>query len=347
MRLLHSLIATLVLASSPVAADSGASAPDNLHQTGLYARTGTLELAPGVRSFSPQYPLWSDGASKRRWIALPPGTTIDASRASAWVFPVGTRLWKEFSVDGRRIETRMLERTADGSWRFAAYAWNAEGTRATLAPAEGLRVPLVDGGSYAIPAEADCRACHEGAAASVLGFSALQLSPDRDPLAPHAEALPPDALDLRSLVEEQRLLGLPRALIDTPPAIVARSPEERAALGYLHGNCGHCHVDPSEAPGAVPVALDLAVDVSAPAAHAPQVRALAAQLARYRPSDAHAPAVLVPGDADASVLVQRMRSRAPQSQMPPLGTAVPDTAALALIERWVDSMPTHVEETQP
>ncbi len=38
------------------------------------------------------------------------------------------------------------------------------------------------------PREADCRACHEGAAVPVLGFSALQLSSDRDPLAPHADA---------------------------------------------------------------------------------------------------------------------------------------------------------------
>ncbi len=83
-------------------------------------------------AFAPQYPLWSDGASKRRWIHLPPGTAIDASRADAWEFPLGTRLWKEFSY-GRRVETRLIERLADGSWRFAAYVWNDEGTDAVLA----------------------------------------------------------------------------------------------------------------------------------------------------------------------------------------------------------------------
>lgn len=345
MRLLHSHIAALVLAGSLIATASGA-APHELHQTGLYAGPDTLATAPGVLSFSPQYPLWSDGATKRRWIALPTGTAIDASRPSAWEFPVGTRLWKEFAVDGRRVETRMLERTADG-WHFAAYAWNAEGTRATLVPAAGLQVPLGEGRVYAIPAETDCRACHEGAASPVLGFSALQLSPQRDPLAPHAEPNPPGAVDLRSLVEARMLVGLPRSLLDVPPVIAAHSPEERAALGYLHGNCGHCHADPAEAPAAVPVALDLAFDVAAPDAHAPQVRALAAQIARYRPTGAHAPSVLVPGDADQSVLVQRMRSRAPQAQMPPLGTAVPDTAALALIERWVNALPALDEETRP
>ena len=65
-------------------------------------------------AFSPQYPLWSDGAAKRRWISLPPGTAIDASRPDAWEFPRGTRLWKEFSLD-RPVETRFIERLPDGS----------------------------------------------------------------------------------------------------------------------------------------------------------------------------------------------------------------------------------------
>ena len=346
MRLLPSLAATLVLAA-PLAAAYVAPVAVQLHHTGLYAGEGTLLPAPGVRSFSPQYPLWSDGAQKRRWIALPPGTAIDASDASAWEFPVGTRLWKEFSVDGRRLETRMLERLADGSWRFASYAWNREGTQASLAPAGGLQLDLGGGRRYVIPAEADCRACHEGAASPVLGFSALQLSPDRDRLAPHAETPPADALDLSALVEARWLTGLPQALIDVAPAIAARTPEERAALGYLHGNCGHCHASPDEAPGAVPVALDLAFDVMRPDEHAPSVRALTTQLARYRPGAAHATTVLAAGDAKASVLVQRMRSRAPSAQMPPLGSAVADDDALALIERWVDALPDPEEENRP
>src|SRR5688572_32525951 len=86
-------------------------------------------------AFAPQYPLWTDGASKRRWIHLPPGAAIDATRPDDWVFPVGTKLWKEFSLGGRRIETRYIERLADGRWRFTAYAWNAAGTEATRAPA--------------------------------------------------------------------------------------------------------------------------------------------------------------------------------------------------------------------
>jgi hypothetical protein len=119
-----------------------------------------------------------------------------------------------------------------------------------LAPAGGLRdLPasrssaLSPGARYTIPAEADCRACHEGAPVPVLGFSALQLSPDRDPLAPHADdpAARQELTTIDTLIARGLLRNLPPAL--RAPRIAASSPVERAALGYLHGNCGNCHND--------------------------------------------------------------------------------------------------------
>src|SRR5262245_42815904 len=190
--------ATFALATSATASsDAPAPLPDNLRDTGLFEPDSVERVRPGIRSFSPQYPLWSDGATKRRWVSMPPGGVIDASRAAAWTFPAGIRFWKEFSMGGRRVETRLIEHLGDGSWRFASYVWNPAGTEAALAPANGIRsLEIGDGAHYRIPSESDCRACHEGAAAPLLGFTALQLSPDRDPLAPHAEAPRSGDLDL-------------------------------------------------------------------------------------------------------------------------------------------------------
>ena len=334
--------------------------PEHLRDTGLYVAGSTSEVRPENLSFSPQYPLWSDGATKRRWLYLPPGTSIDASRPNAWDFPPGTRLWKEFSHD-RRVETRMIERLADGSWRFAAYVWNEDGSDAVLAPAAGVRALPVRGapdGRYAVPSEADCRACHEGGATPVLGASALQLSPDRDPLAPHAELAKASDVDLRALVASGKLRNLPPALLESPPRIAAASPTERAALGYLHGNCAHCHnrqdsaVDQGgrvDAGAAVPVDLSLAQDVGAGAAGAEQVlRSAVGAPSRFRspgmPADAH---LVEPGRPDESVLAVRMRSRNPNVQMPPLGTQVPDTKSLALIERWIANELQSRKETKP
>jgi hypothetical protein len=73
---------------------SSPTPPEMLKDTGLYSDFRTLEVDPNHLAFSPQYPLWTDGATKRRWISLPPGKAIDGSDPDAWVFPVGTRLWR-------------------------------------------------------------------------------------------------------------------------------------------------------------------------------------------------------------------------------------------------------------
>lgn len=314
-----------------------AAPPRRLAETGLFIEDSNSIVRDGVMAFSPQYPLWSDGAAKRRWIWLPPGTSIDAGRPDAWEFPRGTKFWKEFS-NGRRIETRFIERQSDGGWTFASYVWNADGSDATLAPAAGIRAEVAPGGRYAIPAEADCRACHEGAPVPVLGFSALQLSSDRDALAPHADrggAWP----DLRSLAALGVLENLSPGLLARPPRIAASNPVERAALGYLHGNCGHCHND--DGPLAV-VEMTLAQRVSRPASAADAVRSLSGVPSQFRAAGAPAGAVRVaPGHAAGSVLALRMNSRDPLQQMPPLGTAVADVEALALIARWIDGLSIH------
>src|SRR5690606_15482501 len=141
-----------------------------------------------------QYPLWTDGAAKSRWIRIPRGTRIDARNADAWEFPIGTRVWKEFAFGGRRVETRMLWRSASGEWRYAAYVWNDAQTDAFLAPADGVRnaAEIAPGKRHSIPSRNDCRACHENRSTPVLGFTALQLSDDRDPNAPHTETPTPE-----------------------------------------------------------------------------------------------------------------------------------------------------------
>src|SRR5215210_6635705 len=87
-------------------------APRFLSQTGLYADAATLKIDRRNRVFSPQYPLWSDGATKRRWVRLPEGSQINVADLGRWELPVGTKFWKEFSFNGRKVETRFLWRTS-------------------------------------------------------------------------------------------------------------------------------------------------------------------------------------------------------------------------------------------
>jgi cytochrome c553 len=337
----------LVHSSPDVAArvdDAIPHLPARLADTGLYAAGRVDGIAPGVRAFSPQYPLWSDGAAKRRWVWLPPGTSIDATRLHEWEFPVGTRFWKEFSIAGRRVETRLLWQVARGRWVTASYAWNAEGTDATLAPADGLAAvaDLGRGKQHAIPSRSDCLACH-GAPGRTrpLGFTALQMSDDRDPLAIHGEPLPEDALSLESLVAGG-LLTLGRSAAVPRPRIATADARTRAVLGYLAANCGGCHGRDGDVPAVTPFlrAEQLVSDGDAVA------RAMTERLTTWQvPGHDEGTKLLDPLVPQASALLARMKSRRPSSQMPPLGTVVRDDDAVAALQGWIEAQARQRVET--
>ena len=332
-------IASLFASAQVIALSTTKAPPPTLQETGLYADVASLAIDPPHLAFSPQYPLWTDGATKRRWISLPPGGTIDASDPDAWVFPVGTRLWKEFSFAGRPIETRYIERRADGSWLYAAYAWSADGRTAELVSDKGKRdaFPLAGGRAHAIPGVNDCKACHEGGRSQVLGFSALQLSPDRDPGAPHAEPRPEAGVDLATLVDKGLVVGLRKTLRERAPRIAATSAVERSALGYMHGNCGHCHnaQGPLRNLGLV---LRQSVGSAEQAAIATTVGAPVKEPAPGQSPEAQMR--VSPQHPDRSALLQRIGSRYPPLQMPPLGTELIDRDAVELIRRWIDEVTT-------
>lgn len=297
------------------AEDAGvAPLPPELADTGIHR--------PGVRPFAPQYPLWTDGATKRRFVYLPPGTSIDARDPEAWDLPVGAKLWKELSF-GRPVETRYVERTREG-YRFATYVWSEDGTRATLAPPHATRssASVGPGLRHEIPGRSDCLVCHGNGRSPLLGFSAIQLSADRDPKALHAEPLPEGALGLRELVAEGRLRGFAGT---TAPRIEAEGPNERAALGYLHANCGGCHREDG------PLA-SLGLVLASPAGQPRAVLTSVDRPSRIAPDKKR----VAWRAADESVLLDRMRTREPAMQMPPLGTQTVDHEAVSLITRWIE-----------
>jgi len=106
--------------------------PSTLSETGLFSGA--------ARAFAPRYPLWTDGAEKSRWAYLPECEVIDNSDPDGWVFPVGTRMWKEFSVGGQPVETRMIHRFGPGpdDFLFASYVWDEAGEQAPLWDGEAI-----------------------------------------------------------------------------------------------------------------------------------------------------------------------------------------------------------------
>lgn len=317
---------------------AGSPAPERLSETGLYAPDGSVD--PRNRPFAPQYPLWTDGSEKSRWVRLPEGARIDVSDVDAWRFPPGTTFWKEFAWGGRKVETRMIRREEDG-WLFATYVWTEDQRDALLAPARGVpgSYEIAPGVRHAIPGALDCQTCHGSSPAVVLGFNALQLSDDRDPLAPHSEPVPAGGVTLRSLVEEDWLIPSRPELVARPPKIRAGDPVARAAIGYLSANCGGCHNDRGPL---ARLGFSFQHDAAAAAdAPEPALATAVGAVGRYpvpgSPGDASR--IVAPGEPLASALLYRMQSRRPVSQMPPLGTALVDDEAVDLVRRWIESLP--------
>ena len=331
------LLAAAVAVALAVHVSAVQPLPERLSETGLFA-PGSRAIDARNRPYAPQYPLWTDGARKARWLRLPAGGRIETRDGERWEFPVGTRLWKEFTFGGRKVETRLLWRSSVDDWTFASYVWNDAQTDATLAPPEGVRraVQLAPGKWHAIPSREDCRACHDNGRV-VLSLTALQLSDDRDPLAPHAEPLQPGMLTVRTLVEEG-LLTQPAQLRDRAPRIPGDA-RTRAALGYLTANCGHCHFEGSRT-------ATVRHPLSLPAFATPaQLRDTMATLLQ-RPTTWDLPGasagttrLLRAGAPHESAIIARMRSRRPSTQMPPLGTVLPDVEAIELLSGWLEQLP--------
>src|ERR1700748_452948 len=60
--------------------------PTDFECAGLFTDVPNRTLFPDARPYTPAKILWSDGASKLRWVRLPAGTTIDSSNQAEWKF---------------------------------------------------------------------------------------------------------------------------------------------------------------------------------------------------------------------------------------------------------------------
>ncbi len=304
--------------------------PRTLADTGLCMDAACTQINPLAIPYTPQFELWSDGATKRRWIQLPAGTKIDTADMDFWEFPVGTKLWKEFTSGTTRVETRLVMRigagTTQNDWFYAAYVWNAAQDNAVW---EEYGATDVLGTQHDVPSKPQCRGCHENTKPSrVLGFSAIQL--DRDN--------PTGELDLAELVAQDLLTAAP-ASPQTPgpyfPLPGGTSPA-KAALGYLHVNCGHCHNPNSQVIGNTPMLLRLTVDTLGALSTTPP----------YQTAVSHAAAtpvggrtvIVEPGMPDASSMIYRFESANPAEHMPALGSEVRDETGRTTLRDWITNI---------
>ncbi len=319
--------------------------PATLAATGLYEMpTATPDqIAPYARPFHPEYELWSDGAVKRRWAYIPPCERIGTAGMNRWIFPVGTRFWKEFSIPAgmtgttaTRVETRFLHRygPAETDWVMASYQWPMDSNGATAADAtlaaEG-GVMNANGTTHDIPSRGQCLQCHNMTLPDKpLGFSAIQLS--------HMEG----GVTIRELADAGWLTD-PRAADGDLARDGFDPPGDEAtqrALGYLHANCGNCHnIGTTHGENVManvpPARLQLMVG-SLDTLEDTYVYTTLFDKPTQRPFFAGCDRI-EPGSSAQSEIIMRM-SRRDAQQMPPIGTEQVHMVAVQNIRAWIDAM---------
>jgi uncharacterized repeat protein (TIGR03806 family) len=329
----------------PERAEDWAQSPALLSQTLSFADVAALTPATGLLPYGVQSPLFSDGAQKRRWLALPSGSQIGFAESGAWSFPEGTVFVKEFdmALDEReperlrRLETRFLVVALGGAVYGLSYAWNEAQTDAELQQQghdEPLSIIGADGGrrqqTYSFPAQSDCPKCHSDIAGGVLGARTAQLNGDYAyPSSDGGEGFSANQLGVWA-----RLGFFDRPVGDRPFSEYPRlanladsaQPVELRIRSYWESNCSMCHN----------------ADSPIPSWDARFVTSLQHQgvldAESYAGPDPLGRLLIAPGDPEQLLVVVRATSTAPLVRMPPLLRNRVDDEYVALLKSWIASL---------
>ncbi len=172
--------------------------PALLSQVGAFTNLATLAPAPGLIPYNVNTPLWSDGAAKQRWMAVPSDGTnntaagkIVFSPTNDWQFPAGTVFIKQFNLPldennpavTTRLETRFLVRDQNGGVYGVTYKWRPDGSDADLlltGDSADYNITTVSNTvrtqHWSFPSRLDCLTCHNANAHGVLGVKTHQLN---------------------------------------------------------------------------------------------------------------------------------------------------------------------------
>ena len=318
--------------------------PIKLSQSCIYKDLEQLNVSSQLIKFTPNYQLWSDGATKTRWIYLPQNTQINTSNPDRWIFPVGTQIFKEFrqistkTNNEIKVETRHLQKIKSGaginSWLLNTYLWNIEQTEAYL----NSGVNNVLNTEHDIPTQQDCIDCHKGNTDIILGFEAIQLSDKQGKYAfGHGTQRKENEWTLKSLISKNRLTHP----IDTP--VLPGVEIEQKVLGYLHANCGNCHNKLGHAAEQEAEHLNFRHELSFDTLAKTNVYTTAVN--QKTRNFTAVPYIILGASQDELALYQsalylRMNSTDEDYRMPMLASEKVDYQALSLIHQWLKTLPT-------
>ncbi|MFK7972531.1 MAG: PQQ-dependent sugar dehydrogenase, partial [Bacteroidia bacterium] len=237
--------------------------PTLLSEVGAFSDLVRLIPAQGLVPYKTNSPLWSDGALKKRWIALPndgkhnsPKEQITFADNDEWQFPSGTVFIKHFDLPldkrdlskTRKLETRFFILDKEGQGYGLTYKWNDEGTDAVLLETDYKETYEVwdelgqkQEQTWEYPSRLQCMNCHNANANFVLGAQTWQLNGDLQ--------YPTSGITANQLAtwnhlgmftngfEDEAIASFPKA----SPIDDESSTLQHRVLSYLDANCAHCH----------------------------------------------------------------------------------------------------------
>ena len=300
-----------------------------------------FQPAKGVHLYRPANELFTDYATKLRFIKIPREEKIAWNTKGEFDFPLHTLLVKHFLYpdaaqpsDGslQMMESRILH-LSEGGWEAFTYVWNEEGTEAFLNQVgdfKSVSYTHVDGRhltiEYAVPNKNECKNCH-------------QRDNEMLPIGPT-----PDHLNFSwtangiSQLEHWVSLGIldqpPSDWKDLSPSVVWNEPKtgsiQQRALAYLEANCGHCHHPNGSAHTS---GLFLQQDQKDPRrwgiGKPPVAAGKGSGNRKYS---------IEPGHPEGSILLYRMTTNEPGEMMPELGRSVVHEEGIQLIRNWIKTL---------
>jgi uncharacterized repeat protein (TIGR03806 family) len=336
-----------VLALAMVSCDPPAPAvpegPLLLSEWGLFEDMEHQIPSEGVIPFEVNAPLFSDYASKHRFIRVPEGEALTLDAEGRFVYPEGTVLVKTFGFQNdfgdpaageRLIETRLLV-WEDGVWIPLIYIYDDDLQEARLFQA-GRRVEVswitetdaTRAITYRVPNAIQCGNCHGGTGElDLLGVRVDQLDREHD-----------YGAGLENQLDHLVAVGA----LDAAPPIADRHPLpdpfdpaagtlDARARAYLDANCSGCHRD-----GGAAHQTGLHLGVEIPASIEIGICKLPAAAGR---GSGGRLADIIPGDAEGSIMVFRVESEEAGIKMPELPTVLHHAEGAALLRQWIDAMP--------
>lgn len=299
---------------------------------------------PGYKviPYSPASTLFTDYASKKRFIWMPKGTKATyVADNKALSFPIGTVLIKTFYYTTiqpgnttKIIETRLMILNSEG-WKFYEYIWNDEQTEAFLVSgadfANGssqtitFRKPNneIVTTDYRIPSDAECFACHKlNEQATPIGVKPQNLNVDY--LYPKG-----NKNQLLHLLQQGYLQSYPSNIVTTVDYHDTSKPIDLRLRSYVDINCAHCHQNQArcdyralrfafsetENPANIGICVTAAEEIS------PTLQKL-----------------ITPSNFEKSVVHYRLNTNDESERMPLLGRTIVHDEGVSLLEEWIMSL---------